>query len=277
MPELPEVETIVRSLRPFVEGQTVKRLELLHPRIYRHSNPDVLRNAVEGREIERLTRRGKYILFHTGKGRGGALVAHLRMSGRLLIGEVPDDHPHLRARFQFDDGNRLHFIDARTFGTLFTNGSDAPDGFRTLGVEPLSSSFTARRMAALFHGRRAGVKVLLLRQDLIAGIGNIYASEALWLARIHPLTPGGQPAFAEIKRLHRELRRVLRRAIEQMGTTFSDYRRPDGEPGEFGNELLVYGRAGQPCPRCNTSIERVFHHGRSSFFCPHCQHPASRG
>jgi len=235
----------------------------------------VLRGAVEGAVITGVRRRGKYILLDLS--RRPSIAVHLGMSGSLLLSVAPLDSPHLRAAFHFAGGGRLNFVDPRTFGTLFPLAGEIPRGFRSLGAEPLSSSFTAAELEGLLSHRRAPVKALLLRQDLVAGIGNIYAGETLFRARISPFRAGGDLSRAEVRRLHRAMRAVLREAIGEMGTTLSDFRRPDGEPGKFANRLHVYGRAGKPCPRCGTPVERATQHGRSTFFCPRCQLPPGRG
>lgn len=269
MPELPEVETVVRALRPVLTGKTISQLELLHPRVTRHGHPHLLEDAIRGAKVVALNRRGKFILIELDN--RPTVAVHLRMSGQLLISDTPLPSPHLRAIFHLEGGPTLNFVDVRTFGTIFLIDGSEPDGYRTLGVEPLSSSFTAKRFASILEGRATVIKTLLLRQDLIAGIGNIYASEACWLAKVHPALPAGELDQDQIKRLHRAIRRVLSDAVDQMGTTLSDFRRPDGEPGRYGNRLHVYGRHENPCPRCGTSIERMVQHGRSTFFCPRCQ------
>ena len=269
MPELPEVETVVRALRPILVGNTIESLELLHPRVTRHCNPEQLQDICEDAWITALERRGKFILVLLAD--RPQVAIHLRMSGQLLLSETRLTSPHLRAIFHLAKGPDLHFVDIRTFGTIFPIDGSEPDGYRTLGVEPLSSSFTAEHFGRLLTGRSTAIKSLLLRQDLIAGIGNIYASEACWIAQVDPRLPGARLEKEQIKRLHRAIRKVLRSAVDQMGTTLSDFRRPDGEPGRYGNHLLVYDRQGEPCSRCGTGIERVIQHGRSTFFCPRCQ------
>ncbi len=270
MPELPEVETVVRGIRPGLVGNTVTRLELLHPRVYRHSHPKAMRCIVEGSVIQDVTRRGKFILLHL-DGNRPPLAIHLRMSGKLLFEDNALQSPHLRASLYLAEGPALHFVDTRTFGTFFLVDGTEPNGFRTLGPEPLSSRFTRAEFARILGGSRTPVKTYLLRQDKIAGIGNIYASEALWMARVSPKLAAGALKVDQIGRLHRAIRKVLRDAVNQMGTTFSDFRRPGGQPGEYGNNLHVYGRAGEPCPRCRQPIERLVQHGRSTFFCSKCQ------
>jgi len=271
MPELPEVETVVRGLRPGLRGATVKCLHLHHPRVHRRSNKAELESGVNGATIREVNRRGKFILIEFEGGRP-PLAIHLRMSGQLLFESEAADSPHLRATFEFTDQPPLYFLDTRTFGIFFLIDGTEPQGFRELGVEPLSSRFTAAAFKEIVHNRRTVIKTFLLRQDMIVGIGNIYACEALWIAKIDPTLPACELNDAQLKRLHRAIRKVLQQAVDQMGTTFSDFRRPGGQPGEYGNQLDVYGRHGQPCPKCRSTIERMVQNGRSTFYCPRCQH-----
>jgi len=275
MPELPEVETVVRALRPALSGRRIRELELHHPRVSRHSNPEFLSSVCKGATIETLERRGKFILFQLKN--KPQLAVHLRMSGQLLLSEKPLDSPHIRATFHLDKGPNLYFVDIRTFGTIFLVDGSEPKGFRSLGIEPLSSGFTVKSFRSLLENRSTPIKTFLLMQERIAGIGNIYASEALWRAKIDPRTSAGDLSSHAIKRLHESLIQVLKDAVEQMGTTLSDFRRPDGEPGRYGNKLNVYGREEEPCFHCGKPIQRIVQNGRSTFFCPRCQHtPCSR-
>lgn len=276
MPELPEVETIVRALRPLVTGLTIKELHLYHPRVYRYNSPGLLKSSVSGRRIDTITRLGKYILFRFVEGSRPAMVVHLRMTGQLLFTRQSPETNYVRAALEFTDSNWLLFRDVRTFGALFLEGDDAPPGFRNLGVEPLSKSFQTELLRKILECRSIPIKPLLLRQELIAGIGNIYASEILFHAGIHPARKSNTLESEKIERLYLAMQRVLHSAIDQMGTTLSDFRKPDGKPGNFANELLVYGKQGTPCRNCNTLIERIKQHGRSTFFCPVCQ-PAQLG
>jgi formamidopyrimidine-DNA glycosylase len=276
LPELPEVETVVRALRPVLGERRIQRLELLHPRVARHSDPAQLEEAAHGAAIGGLRRRGKYILLELEGGRP-PIAVHLRMSGQLLLSSGPLASPHVRAVFHLArPEGRLNFVDVRTFGTLFLLDGSEPEGFRRLGVEPLSSDFTVERFAGLLASSSTEVKSFLLRQEKVAGIGNIYACEACHEAKVHPRLPARLLGRTRVQRLHAALQAVLGRAVEQMGTTLSDFRRPDGEPGNYGNQLLVYGREGEPCPRCRARIQRIVQHGRSTFFCPRCQHPPRR-
>ncbi len=270
MPELPEVETIIRSLKPGLEGRNITRLDLLHPRVYRDSSSKRLRKVCKGAVINKLQRRGKYILFEL-SGARPAVVVHLRMTGSLILGNKPEESPHTRAVFHLSDSKVLSFVDIRTFGSIFLLEEPIPSGLQNLGIEPLDPAFSAKKLAEFLQGKKTGIKTVLLRQDLIAGIGNIYASEICYRSGIHPLTPAENIEENQVKSLHRSIRKILKDAIDQMGTTFSDYRRPDGSTGEYGNSLAVYGKHGEPCPKCKSNIERISQNGRSTFFCPKCQ------
>lgn len=267
MPELPEVETIVRALRPILEGNELLQIEILHPRTIRDTTEKTLKKYTH-HTIRSISRRGKYILieFPTLQ----PLIIHLRMSGQLLYSNEPLESKHARVKFTLRNGY-LTFVDVRTFGTIFPLDGNEPQSFHKLGIEPRSPSFTPELFAELLQNRSTPVKSLLLNQEIIAGIGNIYASESCYLAGIHPERSANSLAMSEVKALHSAVQTVLERAIREMGTTLSDFRRPDGTPGRYGNQLAVYGRTGQPCNRCGTTIERIVQNGRSTFFCPHCQ------
>ncbi len=275
MPELPEVETIRRELEPELRGRRVDRLSvrkpdiLLGPRTVR-----AFRKRVEGRVISALSRRAKYLLFQL----DGIefLQVQLRMSGRFALGRQlpnPDEFRHVAADFRLDDGRTLFYDDVRRLG-----------GFRmlthvewmrleeSLGPEPLEPDFTAARLREILAGRRAPVKNVLMDQRRVAGVGNIYASEALHAARIDPRRSAGLLAAPEVQRLHRAVRRTLASALAQAGTTFQNYRAVNGRSGTFQSQLRVYGRAGKPCARCKSEIVRTVQAGRSTFYCARCQH-----
>ncbi len=261
MPELPEVETIVRALRPWVEGKRLLGLEALDPAL-RHL-PSQLRLPAR---VERLARRGKYILFHLSqrKEREKLLVIHLRMSGRLLWGE---ESPPGRVRLllSFPRGG-VYLVDKRRLAQ-----AELVEEFdRGLGPEPFGD---LSWLPEALGKSRMPVKAWLLDQRKIAGIGNIYAAEILFRARIDPRRPARSLSLAEAHRLARAIPQVLEEAIAGRGTTLADaeYRLPSGELGGFQLRLAVYGRAGEPCPRCGTAIERVKLAGRSTYFCPRCQ------
>ena len=273
MPELPEVETIRQRLAPFVEGRKFERVSILDPRVTRPLDPEEVAAELAGEVVAKLDRRGKYLIFRFVSGR--ALLIHLRMTGNLLHGPngAAAEDPHRRAVVTLDDGSDVTYRDVRRFGTwlLLEPGEDEPYLAQRLGGEPLAASFTARTLASRVARRTAPIKAALLDQRTVAGMGNIYADEALWDARIHPLRPAGDLNPDELKRLRRSIRRALERGIERQGTTLSDYRMPDGGRGAMQHELRVYGRDGEPCDRCGTPIEKTRVAGRGTWFCPKCQ------
>ena len=276
MPELPEVETVRRTLAPHLLGRTIVGVEVgaYLPVIGPHS-PDVLAALLTGRTVTRLDRRGKYLLIGL-EDRSG-IVVHLRMTGALTV--VDRDEPPLRfeqLRMLLDDGQDLRFTDQRKFGRVtYRPASDPRPLEAKLGPEPLSSRFTADHFAGALTGRTAPIKALILDQRIVAGVGNIYADEALFRARIHPRRPGGSLSPVEIGRLRRAIRLSLRLGIEHRGTTFSSYRDADGNTGENQRRLLVYGRgrAGEACPRCGRPLHVETVAQRSSHVCHRCQQP----
>lgn len=275
MPELPEVETIRRQLAPLVEGRTLDELTVEDQRWCAPLAPDELVAAVQGRKVETLGRRGKYLVWSfAGEVH---LLVHLRMTGTLLYDPDPAER-FRRVVFRFDDGHVLWFCDQRRFGTgeLALGDDGLADFFAPrLGVEPLGPEFTGEKLRELARGRRAPVKAFLLDQTKVAGVGNIYADEALWRARIHPRRQAGGLSVAEIGRLHRAVRAALRRGVELQGSTLRDYVQPGGDDGGMQDEFRVYGRGGEPCPRCGRSIERLVVAGRGTWICPRCQPEAS--
>lgn len=273
MPELPEVETVRRRLAPLLEGATIARAEILDARLTRPVPPALVADALVGERVASVERRGKYLLCRLESGR--TLVVHLRMTGSLRhapAGDLPAD-AHQRAILALDTGAELGYRDVRRFGTweLLDEGHLRPYLASRVGPEPLGSAFTAARMARILAGRRAPIKAVLLDQRRIAGIGNIYADEALWRARIHPRRTAGELAPDEVARLHRAIRAALRRGIELQGSTLRDYVTPDGAGGGMQHEFHVYGRLGEPCDRCGRPIERIVVAGRGTWLCPHCQ------
>lgn len=261
MPELPEVETIARMLEPRLLGRRIRRVRILSPEIV-EGDAGRLAGRLRGRVIQQLSRRGKYLLVRLD---GAVLTLHLGMTGRLRWDGRAG--PHTRAIFVLDQG-RLLFDDPRKFGSL--EAGDAPSP-RLAKLGPEALAISARELAARLRGRRAPIKTLLMDQRVLAGVGNIYSDEALFRARIHPLTPAGRLSLAEVKRLHRAIRRVLREAIAAGGSSVSDYVNADEEPGWFQLEHRVYRRTGRPCPRCGAPIQRVVIAQRSAHFCPRCQ------
>jgi formamidopyrimidine-DNA glycosylase len=269
MPELPEVETVARQLAPGLVGRTVRRLQILDPLLRNGRAP-----RVAGRRVRSVGRSGKRVLIELSPARAGRsglwLAIHLRMTGRLLwSGSRPrENEAHLRARLTLDRGE-LRFVDARRFGTWtwYRSAEAAAAG----GLDPLAPELTERRLAELTRGSRQNVKAWLLRQDRLAGIGNIYASEILHAARISPLREAGSLGGNELRRLRASTRRILERAIRNCGTTFSDFQDAHGVEGTYQRYLAVYDRAGRRCRRCRGEILRLVQQQRSTFHCPSCQ------
>ena len=280
MPELPEVETVRAGLERFVVGRTVANVQVLHPRAVRRdtAGPLGFAAAMAGREFKRAERRGKYLwlALDDSEADSEALLAHLGMSGQMLVGE-PDRplSPHVRARFTFADGGPdLRFTDQRTFGHLmvvpFDQGVPAP--IAHIAPDPLEQAFDPREFTARLVRRHTGVKRALLDQSLVSGIGNIYADEALWQARLHWARPTETLRHGEVSRLLGAVHDVLTEALKAGGTSFDAlYVNVNGESGYFDRSLQAYGRAGEPCSRCGTPIRRDAFMNRSSYSCPHCQ------
>jgi len=273
MPELPEVETIRRQLEPELDGATVEALEVLDPKWTEPAPPELVERAVEGRRIVELDRRGKYLILAL-EGRR-FLVMHLRMTGNLLLVD-PDEpeHAHLRARIGLADGRELRFTDPRRFGRgVAIEGDDALGAYfdARLGVEPLSVDFTPRLLAERAQGRSAPLKSFLLTQDSVAGIGNIYADEALFRASLHPLSPAGSMRAEHAEALHAGIIAALEAGLDHGGASIDDYVDSRGERGAMQDEFLVHRREGMSCPRCGESIRRIVVGGRSTYFCPCCQ------
>jgi formamidopyrimidine-DNA glycosylase len=275
VPELPEVETVRASLEPAVVGRRFERVQIVDPRVTRPLDPDEVAAELHGEVVQALERRGKYLVFRFRSGR--VLLIHLRMTGSLRHhrnGRYEND-PYRRAVVSLDDGSDVTYRDVRRFGTwlLLEPGDDVPYLQERVGEEPLGEEFTTKSLAKRLGGRRAPVKAALLDQRVAAGMGNIYADEALWRARIHPLRPAGTLTPHEIRRLHRGIKDALRAGIASQGTTLRDYRAPNGAPGSMQEKLRVYGRDGKPCPRCGTAIVKTRVAGRGTWYCPHCQPP----
>jgi len=271
MPELPEVETIRRQLAPHVEGRVVRRLEILDPRFTQPLDPEHVVDAVQGRRIERLGRRGKYFIFELAD--EVFLLVHLRMTGNLLLDPAPDT-PYQRVVFTLDDGQVVRFCDPRRFGTgELALGAGALEAFFAgrLGIEPLGEELTGPRLKALARGRRAPVKAFLLDQRHIAGVGNIYADEALFRARIHPLRPAGKLTLGQCEALAEAVRYALNRGLDAGGATIDDFRHPDGVSGAFQHEFQIHLRRGEPCLECGTPVVKMVAAGRGTYVCESCQ------
>jgi formamidopyrimidine-DNA glycosylase len=269
MPELPEVETVARQLAPCATGRVVRGLRLFDPRLRRETPP-----RLPGRTVVGVSRSGKQVLIELSPRPGRRdplwLAVHLRMTGRLIWNGDGARMPreHLRARIVFDRGALL-FYDTRRFGTWSWHRSERST--RPAGVEPLSPALTANRFAALVGKSRQNVKAWLLRQDRLVGLGNIYASEILFAAGVSPLRSTESLSREECGRIFRATRRILRRAIRNCGTTFSDFQDARGVTGSYQRFLAVYERAGEACRRCGAPVERVVQQQRSTFYCPGCQ------
>lgn len=270
MPELPEVETTVRGLARFLEGERIERVTLNRPDLRRPFPYDLVQ-ALTGARVSALGRRAKYGLIHMD--RGTTMVFHLGMSGRWRIDpETVDRHDHLLLETA---RHRFALCDPRRFGSVDLVSTDALDiwpVFAALGPEPLGDGFTAQYLHGTLAGRAQAIKNCLLDQRIVAGLGNIYVCEALHRARIDPRKPGGKLSQAKLALLAVEIRTVLRAAIEDGGSSLRDFARPDGELGYFATRFGVYGREGQACLRSDGgSIRRIVQAGRSSWFCPRCQ------
>jgi formamidopyrimidine-DNA glycosylase len=276
MPELPEVETIRSRLAPRLEGRKLERVEILDPRLTRPEPPEAIAQALEGERIATVGRRGKYLVFAFESGRH--LLVHLRMTGNVehpAQGGLAAD-PYRRAVVRLDDGSDVAYRDVRRFGTwALLEPGELDDYFaaRRLGGEPLERGFTNRTLTHSLAGRRAPIKAALLDQRSAAGIGNIYADEALWRAKIHPLRPAGSLDPEEIAGLRKAIRAALQMGIARQGATLRDFRDPEGRRGRMQREFKVYGRAGEPCARCGTPIEKTRAGGRGTWYCPQCQRP----
>ncbi|MFL5897687.1 MAG: bifunctional DNA-formamidopyrimidine glycosylase/DNA-(apurinic or apyrimidinic site) lyase [Solirubrobacterales bacterium] len=287
MPELPEVETVVRQLEPEVEGQRIARLEVLDARWSRPVPPRELGRLVSGGRIERLGRRGKYILMGLDGGR--TLVMHLRMTGNLILREGEEmldpsegrrlyeserstEERHLRARFVLDDERELWFTDPRRFGEAFLlQDSQLEERFARLGIEPFSPEFTARALGEMASARTVPLKSFLLDQSGVAGVGNIYADEALFRAELHPLSPAGSMKAEHLGALRDGVVAALEAGIHAGGSSIDDYRDARGERGTMQDAFLVHTREGEECLRCGGTIARIVVGGRSTYFCPSCQ------
>jgi formamidopyrimidine-DNA glycosylase len=285
VPELPEVEVVRRGLDAHVVGRRIGSVQVLHPRpVRRHvGGVDDFRALLEGREVLAARRRGKYLWLPL-EG-GDALVAHLGMSGQMLVQPATAaDERHLRVRLELqarrdERGLELRFVDQRMFGGLVVSagGADVPGEIAHIALDPLDPAFDDVRFVREVRRRSSAVKRILLDQRVVSGVGNIYADEALWAAGVHGDRPGQRLSPAQVRSLLAEVRSVMESALRQGGTSFDSlYVNVNGESGYFERSLSVYGREARPCRRCDTPIRRVAFTNRSSYFCPRCQ-PAPRG
>ena len=272
MPELPEVETVARQLAPVLVGRKARCLRVFDRKLAAAERPDL-----RGAAVRAVVRTGKRVLIEFGPSDGNVgpawLAVHLRMSGRLFWepgATVAAPRAHERAALDLD-GGAVRLVDPRRFGTLTWLGSK--DEGAESGIDPMTPAFTPASLAALLDGSRQKMKAWLLRQDRLVGLGNIYASEILFRARISPFKAAGRLDTGAIGRLHEATVSILGRAIEHCGTTFSDFQDAHGTTGGFQQFLQVYGRAGEPCPRCGRSIRRVVQQQRSTYYCAPCTRP----
>lgn len=271
MPELPEVETLRRSLEPRLLGRRLGSLEVHSPSLREPLDRKALEHLV-GCRVKALRRRAKYLLIDVEKGH--TLVIHLGMSGRFtIVSDAPvEKHEHLA--FHLASGERLRLVDPRRFGLAFalpTTEIEADRHFAHLGVEPLGPEFTGEHLRQQARGRRGPLKNFLMDGRVVVGVGNIYASEALWRARVHPDRSVARVSPKTWERVTEAVRTILGNAIAEGGTTLNDFRDGEGNAGYFQVSLSAYGRDGEPCTRCGREIRRVVHAGRGTFYCPGCQ------
>lgn len=274
MPELPEAETIARALSLSVVGDVIRRVRCGGLQLRGKLDAKGISRGCAGASIERVDRRGKAVLLHVST--GYAVMIQLGMSGKcLVVPQAETRYPHEHVSFFLSSGRRLAYVDPRRFGMVecFREASPEawPEFLRTLGPEPLGEEFTGSYLYDKTRGRSVAVKDLLLNQHVVAGIGNIYVAEALFLSRINPACPSGELSRKDCAALVRAIRRVLGKAILAGGTTIRDYRSVDGSQGTFTISLAVYGRDGQPCPVCGEGIQNLVMGGRATCYCPRCQ------
>jgi formamidopyrimidine-DNA glycosylase len=270
MPELPEVETVVRGLRGDVVGKTFTDAVVQWPRELDRHSPEAFTDRLRGQRVEALRRRGKYIIFDLTH---DAMLVHLKMSGRLYVakpGVTERDDQWARVTFSMDNDHELRFSDARKFGRVYLV-AHADEVVGKLGPEPLEAAFTPEVLTEQLARRHMAIKPLLLNQEFVAGVGNIYADEALWRARIDPRRKSDTLSSEEIARLYEAIRDSLQAGIDHQGSTISWYRQPDGTSGSYQNHFLVYGQENKPCPNCGTPVTKIWLGQRGTHFCSNCQ------
>lgn len=270
MPELPEVETVVRVIRPKLRGHVISDAIFSVPRQIVLKTPRQVRQAIRNQRIRDVRRRGKHILIELER---GTLVFHLGMTGTMYVRPVDKEcYTHERAKVRLDNRNDLVLRDPRTFGKIsYWPPDELNMVLDKLGWEPLTDGVSVKELREKLASRRIGIKVVLLNQSVWAGIGNIYASEILWEAQIHPLKPAYRLSRAECERVISTVPKVLQRALGKGGSTLRDFMSPDGEAGAYQKQFRVYDRVGQPCPRCGEEIVRVVQAQRSTYYCRGCQ------
>lgn len=269
MPELPEVETVVRALRQPLVGRTFTGVRNSWPRHISTPSVDELKVRLPGCQVKSIHRRAKYLVFSLTQGE--TLIAHLKMSGHLAVvnADLPTDK-HVHTVFALDNGQELRFRDPRKFGRVYLV-HNPEQILGKLGPEPLEDSFTPELLQQRLNGRSRAIKPLLLDQELIAGVGNIYADEALFYAKLRPTRPANTLSQSDIRALHTAIQKVLNLGIEREGASIDIYVKPDGSKGDMQNAVAVFRRTGSPCYECGRPVERIVLGGRSTHFCPHCQ------
>ena len=270
MPELPEVETVVSFIKPNIVGKTITSIKSQndYDRVFATHNPQQFADKITNKAIADVSRRAKYIVIHLD---AGFLLIHLRMTGRLLLQLTAEDKPrHLTAKVKFSDGSSLFFKDYRKFGRMYYYDTlDYIDS--RLGIEPLSNDFNFEWLYSNLKTNKRQMKPLLLDQGFIAGLGNIYVDEALWAAKIHPQQHGSSVSKQKTKTLHSSIKELLSTAIKNQGTTIINFYFGEGESGNFREQLKVFGRQGQECPRCSKTISKIRVAQRGTHICPNCQ------
>lgn len=273
MPELPEVETVKKVLNSQIKGLKIKDIELRYEPMVKNMEPDVFKSKLLGQEIEQITRRGKYLVFHL---QDYYLLSHLRMEGKYFYEDEGFElNKHIHAIFKFWNGRQLLYQDTRKFGTfhLYDKGEDLEKtaSFEVLGLEPFSKEFNAMYVKQKLQGKKKPIKSLLLDQSVVCGLGNIYVDEVLFRAQVHPLTVSGELSDKEIENVVKYTVDVLARAIELGGTTIRTFTSTHGVSGTFQDELLVHQRLGELCQTCQTPIEKIKVGGRGTYYCKTCQ------
>lgn len=262
------METVVRGLKSRIRGYTIDHVEINDEELLRGVEPDYLKKQLDGKKITDVRRRGKYILLEFSE--ETLLAIHLRMTGKLLVLPPGEGTQYQRISFSFEEGEKLVMDNMRRFGTLDALDSEDEEPLSSLGLEPFRKDYRWEEFRELFETTQP-LKLLLLDQKKIAGLGNIYANEALFRAEVSPFIPGNKTKKSERRRLFELIPEVLTEAIENNGTTFDTFKDSSGDPGEFQNMLRVYQKEGEPCPNCGTEIEKVKQSGRGTYYCPDCQ------
>ncbi|WP_196603119.1 DNA-formamidopyrimidine glycosylase [Pectinatus frisingensis] len=273
MPEMPEVESIRRTLNKNIRDKNIKSINILLPRLIKFPDPDIYKHRVTGNKINNLTRRGKYLIMHLDN--GVMAIFHLRMTGRLCyVKKGTSEDKYKRIIFNLDNNDKLIYADTRTLGTLYAIKPEEINkisGLYTLGCEPLSKEFTLKYLREKLKNSHGKIKPFLLNQKNIAGLGNIYVDESLFLSGINPKQNCNTVSLNQIKLLHTAINKVIGDGIRDGGTTFRDYVNGDGNKGTHQNNLFVYGRDKMACQKCGTIIEKIKVGGRGSCYCPKCQ------